>query len=357
MDLMKHNICVFTRTLGKGGAEKQSILLTQALAQSFDTTLIVLHGEYENNYHALIDRNPIPIIMLRGNILTKFRHLSKIFKEKKTDIIFSYLFSTNILGSLAAKIAGVKYIIGGIRSSVHAPFKEILYKFFHNHIVDFTISNNHLAKNLLVKKNYNPDKFIVIENGIDLHAEIVGRENKGVIKLLSVGRFDSSKDYSTALSVVKILIENYDFPIKYFLIGYGELENFVKEQISKLGLKKNVELIIAPSNLPDYYEQSDIYLSTSIFEGFSNSIMEAMNYSLPIIATNVGDNPYLIDHGFNGYLCEVKNSKQICEKLIKLINDPDLRKKMGSNSYQKLKENYSFEAFKDKYLGFIASLN
>jgi glycosyltransferase involved in cell wall biosynthesis len=354
---LKKKIRIFTRTLGKGGAEKQSILLTQALSSEFDTALIVLHGEYENSYQQLIKNSPINIILLKGSIYNKFKLLIKHLKESKTDIIFSYLFSTNIIGSLAAKISGVKYIVGGIRSSVHSPFKEKIYKYFHNHMVNYTISNNHLAKHLLAKKGYNPKKLIVIENGILTHREQLNQRNDDCINILSVGRFDEAKDYLTALSAIKSLKANINCQFKYLIIGYGELENFVSASIKNLKLEDSVSVIINPPDIMDYYPKADIYLSTSIFEGFSNSIMEAMNFSLPIVATNVGDNPYLIDHGYNGYLCEVKNSRQISERLIELINDAELRKKMGENSYNKLKENFSFEAFKNKYLHFIDSLN
>ena len=86
-----------------------------------------------------------------------------------------------------------------------------------------------------------------------------------------------------------------------------------------------------PSNLDEYLSKSDIYLSTSLFEGLSNSIMEAMAYSLPIIATDVGDNNYLVQDGYNGFVTNVKDVDEIAKKLLSLVIDKEKRLKMGHN--------------------------
>ena len=70
----------------------------------------------------------------------------------------------------------------------------------------------------------------------------------------------------------------------------------------------------------------------------SNSVMEAMSYSLPILATDAGVMKYLVKDNFNGFICSFKNPKAISEKVVELITDFDLRNKMGANSYITFKE-------------------
>ena len=93
---------------------------------------------------------------------------------------------------------------------------------------------------------------------------------------------------------------------------------------------------------------ADIYLSTSLFEGTSNSIMEAMNWSIPVVATNVGDNNQLIKDSWNGYLISIGDYKRLSEHLLKLLHDDKLRIEMGIRGNERL-HNYSVERFVENY--------
>ena len=85
--------------------------------------------------------------------------------------------------------------------------------------------------------------------------------------------------------------------------------------------------------------------------------MEAMNYSLPIIATDVGDNDKLVIHGKNGFLANNNDINKLTNYIQKLVQSYSLRNKFGKYSYNHLKNNYSKEIFKQKYIDLINSLN
>ena len=102
--------------------------------------------------------------------------------------------------------------------------------------------------------------------------------------------------------------------------------------------------------------KSDIYLSTSLFEGTSNSIMEPMNCCLPIVATNVGDNQCLVSENNSGFLHTIGDYKGIALSLEKLLSDIDLRNRMGTYANWILRENYSFDTFKTRYISIIEKL-
>ena len=80
-----------------------------------------------------------------------------------------------------------------------------------------------------------------------------------------------------------------------------------------------------------------------------------MSFCLPIVATNVGDNMYLVNNNENGFIVEPKNIKQISNALLSLINDKELLLSFGLNSYKKVKNDYSVNTFTDRYLNFIES--
>ena len=108
------------------------------------------------------------------------------------------------------------------------------------------------------------------------------------------------------------------------------------------------QILIAPDNVQEILKSADIYLSTSLFEGTSNSIMEAMNWSIPVVATNVGDNNQLIKDSWNGYLISIGDYKKLSEHLLKLLHDDKLRIEMGIRGNERL-HNYSVERFVENY--------
>ena len=113
-------------------------------------------------------------------------------------------------------------------------------------------------------------------------------------------------------------------------------------------------MLINPSNIPDILTDCDIYLSTSLFEGLSNSIMEAMVAGLPIIATDVGDNRYLVQDEFNGFLVPCKDVNKIVEKLEILSESKILRSDFGNRSRNKIKDNFSQEKLLENYLNLLS---
>ncbi len=106
-------------------------------------------------------------------------------------------------------------------------------------------------------------------------------------------------------------------------------------------------------------ETCDVFASPSGFESFGITILEAWSKKKPVIACNIEATSHLIQDGESGFLVEYKNIPQLAEALIKLIDDPGLRKKIGENGWQKLQKNYTKEIIGEKYREFydiIASL-
>ena len=119
------------------------------------------------------------------------------------------------------------------------------------------------------------------------------------------------------------------------------------------GIKDRTDIHIKPNNVSELERNADIYISTSLFEGTSNSIMEALNWSLPVVATNVGDNDHLVIDGVNGYLHPIGDVTGLTTSLCKLLDSVELRNQMGVRSNQNLRENYSMEIFEKRYLDLI----
>ena len=118
----------------------------------------------------------------------------------------------------------------------------------------------------------------------------------------------------------------------------------------------NVAIARNPDRIDNYYIEADIYLLSSNSEGLPNSIMEALNYSMPVISTDVGDAGYLVRDGLNGYLVPSGDYQLMAEQLAKLIADYNKRIAFGLNGHKLLVEEFSEKKFQEAYIDFTKSL-
>ena len=349
-------ICVFTNSLASGGAEKQALMLTNTLKKKYNVWLVVFYGEFvEKKFADYIDNNQIKKVLLNGSIPARLYSFFKFIRQNKIDFIFSYLLTTNFIGGLVGRAAGAKYTIGGIRSSKLDKNKIFLQKLLQNYVNNYTIYNNYRGLAVLSDLGFAPQKALVIPNWVDVQSAILKRSTKDAITILSVGRFHEAKDYETAIKAVAALSTRFE-KFQYIIIGYGYLEGRIREWVKKYNVGKNVTIVINPPNVADYYHSADIYLLTSIFEGLSNTVLEAMNNALPLVVTNVGDNDRLVKTGVNGFLCRPKNIDEIANSLFSLCTMPEMRREYGIQSHQVLEESFSQKNFEQNYFQFIESL-
>lgn len=344
-------ISILVPTIDSGGAEKQAVLLAIQLSKRYKVHLIVLYGghaEYKINSD-ILSASPVYVHKLSGNLIAKVRHIKKILKNTGTIVLFNFLSLPDVIGSYVGYKLGIN-VYNGIRTTRLESKKECFERYAHNHWATGTIYNCYSGAKYFGDKGFNVDKNIVIPNGFPNIAQPLKRQSKQLKTILTVGRFDPAKDYETIIKSVSILQRN-DW--RLCIVGYGALEEQIRGWVKVYGIEDRTDIHIKPDNVSELERNADIYISTSLFEGTSNSIMEAMNWSLPVVATDVGDNNHLIIDGVNGYLHPIGDVNGIMASLDRLLDSADLRNKMGVRSNQHLRESYSMEIFEKRYLDLI----
>ncbi len=352
MSITKKNICILSKDLVAGGAEKQALILAKTLDQYHNISVIVFKDVIHQRNRTFIEENNIPIKVLKGHLMIKLFVLYRVLKSNNTDILISYLFKGNVLCGIIGSLAGVKVRIGGIRNAFLKPKKEVFERIMHNVFNTYTIFNNLSGAELYSKRKFNREKIVVIPNCIT-SPDFIARNGIKTVEILTVGRFVPQKDYLTALRSIARMIKEGVSNIHYTIIGWGELEETIKVWIKELNIKNNVSIVINPINVMSYYEKSNIYLSTSLFEGISNTIMEAMSYSLPCVVTDVGDNSRLVVNNSNGFVLQIKDVDGIADSLQKLVQNKNMRHEFGMNSHLKITNEYSVKNYTEKYLKII----
>lgn len=344
-------VSILLSTIDSGGAEKQAVLLAYQLSKHTEVNLIVLYGnhsEYKRNVDLLAE-STVKIHKLIGNMLSKMIQIKRILKDSKTDVLLNYLTLPDFVGSLVGRMCSIR-VYNGIRNSRMPKIKLRMEKIAHNHWATGTIYNCYSGADYFGNLGFCKKKNIVIPNCFpNIEEPILRTENK-IKTIITVGRFDPQKDYKTLIKSVSLLQRN-DF--RFCIVGYGVLEEQIRGWVKEFCIEDKTDIYIKPNNVSELERNADIYISTSLFEGTSNSIMEALNWSLPVVATNVGDNDRLVVDGENGYLHPVGDVNGIAASLCLLLDSSNLRNKMGYKGNQNLKENYSIEIFEKRYMDLI----
>jgi len=353
------SVLVLCKTLRKGGAEKQAMIAAKLLSrQGMPVTIIIWNGTKMDpaNLRYLEDQHII-CIGLQGNLYRKFTDFRNYIIQHRITLILSYLTLANFLGAVASLCKHSLIIIGGIRSEKLPFLKFLVERYVHNHVNNCTVFNSYAAMEGFVRRGFDPDKSFVIHNAAITHPYNEMPHDGNEIRLISVSRFVKSKDFSTALKSFGYLVDKYpEKKIRFLIVGYGKCESYIRGLIRKYDLETRAELIIDPPNISELLTHSDIYLSTSLIEGLSNSIMEAMAAGLPVVATDVGDNRYLIEDSKNGYIVPCGNPEVIARKLEQLVLSEDIRNKFGEYSHYKINAEFNEDKMLTKYITLIEGL-
>ena len=323
-------IAILIPTIKPGGAEKQAALLAATLSEENEVHFVSLWGK--KNLSVIVQKfledEHVQIHYLSGKSFGKWKEYYQLLKQQKIEMAFNYLTICDVTGAMVEKLAGVKTVFNGIRNSRLAPAKTVLEWFAHNFFADYTIYNCQSGAKHFENLGFCKKKTIVIPNCFPNISKPIKRTDKDIKTIITVGRFEPQKDYLTAIKTIADLRKaRQDFV--FTIIGHGHIESQVRDWVEEYGLTDYTQVLIAPDNVQEILKSADIYLSTSLFEGTSNSIMEAMNWSIPVVATNVGDNNQLIKDSWNGYLISIGDYKRLSEHLLKLLHDDKLRIEMG----------------------------
>ena len=186
--------------------------------------------------------------------------------------------------------------------------------FFFYKKADLVISNSKYGSKTISKYTRSRGEFIypLLENKLKYKKKIIKKKS---IQVLTIGRFSKEKKIDFMIDVLK---KNKKLNFKFIILGEGPLETMLK---NKVGFKNSKIKILRFSKKREKFllKNSDLYINSSDFEGFPNSVVDAINYSMPVIASKSYGGIYeILNFGKNGFLYDLNNKSQL-EKLIFLF--------------------------------------
>jgi len=223
---------------------------------------------------------------------------------------------------------------------------------------------NEPLKDKLVKRGIKEDKLEVIPNGVSVEEFNVSNEEMERVKkrygleedkvtVMFAGTITPRKGIVYLIKAAKILLEE-EYKVKFILCGNTSLElgyvEEVKEIINSYNLPVELTGIVPYDDLKALYSACDVFVLPSFEEGHGITLTEAMASGKPLIGTKVGGIPAQIKDGWNGFLVEPGNEKQLAEKIRYLIDNPEERERMGENSRKLAREEFDWKKIAERYL-------
>lgn len=213
---------------------------------------------------------------------------------------------------------------------------------------EVTVISNYLAQ--YVKSQNSKVPVSIIPNGVDLNKFKPNNnhlDSKTIITSSRLVEKNGVGDLIEAMVVVKNKIPD----AKLKIIGDGPLKENLKLKTKKLNLENNIDFLGEISNdlLPEYLSEADVFVRPALSEGLGTAFLEAMASGLPVIGTPVGGIPDFLKDGETGLFCEVGNPDDIAGKIIKLLEDVDLRNKLAHNGRRLVEEKYDWDLIASEF--------
>jgi glycosyltransferase involved in cell wall biosynthesis len=293
--------------------------------------------------------------------------LIRLIRREKISLMHSHEFMMTVYGAVASRLTGVP-LICTIHGKLYFPERRRRIRALKLAVSlsarTIAVSED-LHRYLVNELGFTPSKIATIYNGIDVTTYSPRSSSEKSRRRLAipadslvagtVGSLFKVKGLPYLLQAAKELKRRY--PNFLLLIaGEGDQQPALQENASELGLGDTVSFLGFRKDVPDLLAALDVYVCTSISEGLSLSILEAMAMSKPVVATNVGGNPELVLPEVNGFLVPPAQPSILADKVGELLDDSNLRRKLGRKGREIIEEKFTLEAMINSYQGLYERL-
>ena len=168
-----------------------------------------------------------------------------------------------------------------------------------------------------------------------------------------VGSLYPVKGHSFLLEAMPEILRRWSKAV-LLVIGRGELEVALKERAEQLVIGAHIHFLGMRQDVPRLLSVLDAFVLPSLSEGLSLALLEAMASGKPVVATRVGGNPELIDHGRTGFLVQPEDAKDLAANLVKLLCDPGMMQEFGRQGVERVRQHFSMGQMVDRYRNLYA---
>lgn len=367
---MTSNVLQLVGSFHQGGSERQAVQLARTLRRDgrVNVEIATMRKEGPLLQEVASEFSDVAEFKIGSffgpGFVSGVRAAAHFVQERKIDVIHSHDFYTNVFGAAVAAVSGVSKFVaskreaGGMRSPAQNLVERIAFR-----KADAVLANSEAVKKHLEELGVASRKIEVIYNGLDVErmtpkvtdrrkiCGILGLpqdENLRFITLVANLRHEVKNQRMFLRAAVEIAANQAD--VHFVIAGEGELKGALEEFVRTSGVAGRVHFIGRCESVPELLYVSHACALTSFHEGFPNAVLEYMSAAKPVVATEVGGVPEVLEDGGQGFLVPSDDSRALALSLERLLSDPALAERLGANGKRHVAQNFSTQLQVDRTL-------
>lgn len=307
----------------------------------------------------------VPMLLLR---------LRRLLKQIQPDVVQTWMYHADLLGGLAARLAGIRNVVWNVRSThLDNGVSRVTFwmrkacALFSHRMPRLIICAAETSKQAHILVGYSPDRMIVIPNGFDLSRFTADRHDglrfkdelcipRSTLLVVSIGRYNADKDHFTFVEAASLILSKRN-DVKFLLVGNGltPTNKDLCDHIERTGNTDSFILLGQRSDVLSCLRASDVFCLHSVTEGFPNVLGEAMAVGLSCLTTDVGDAAYLVDD--DSLVVPPSSPKALADKLQWLLSLTSFeRSQLGEIASSRIKEAFDLQSISRRYIELYRSL-
>lgn len=296
-----------------------------------------------------------------GRDLGVIFRLARRFREAKVDVVHSHNWSTYLYSTVAARLAGVGSVVHGEHglekdNLVEARLRLTARRGLARITDRFIGVSREICERLEHEWGAPAGRITFIPNGVDLARYGIAADEAAIRASLgigprvpvvaSVGAFRPVKDFGTLIRAFSHVLTR--MPDAHLLLIGADVEQRFETAIRRDAPElretlPRVHFLGRRGDIPGLLAAVDVYVNSSLYEGMSNTLLEAMATRKPVVATRVGGTVELVTHGENGLLVPPQDPGALAEAVLSLLGDPAAARAMGLRGRERIERHHSFD--------------
>jgi len=281
--------------------------------------------------------------------------LASFMKRERFDVVQTYLWTANTWARLAARLAGIRYVVASERNVDiwEEAYKRLLGRWLARSTDRIVANSEAVRRYLLERGGLSAEKVVTIYNGVNLDRFRTAcdpaqrRWELGIpesaILAGCVARLEPAKDHATLLQAIALLGHRRP-DLHLAIIGDGSQREPLARLASELGLRDRVHFTGFRTDSAEWLQSLDLSVLSSVKEGLSNTVIESMAAARPVVATAVGGNAEVIREGETGFLVPPRQPAELAEALARATESPEVMRRLGTAGRDRVESLFSVRA-------------
>jgi glycosyltransferase involved in cell wall biosynthesis/serine acetyltransferase len=362
-------------TLHLGGSETQMVEIARRMnSDRYRVTVGCLNAE--GPCKEILEQAGIPVreFPVRGGLLRprsvyQFLRLARFLRRGRFHVVHTHHLWSNLVGVPAAWLARVPVIVSSRRDLAHFWWytprrRKILHRI--QNLSTFVLANSEAVRRFLVGEDgFSPSQVRVIRNAVDFERFVQARGDR---KRLFP---DVSDDHKLVAFVanMNILVKGHEYMIeaartigrvcpetRIALIGDGRQRPKLEQMVREQRVQAYFLFLGRRPDVPELLSCCDLSVLASTAEGLPNTVLESMAAGLPVVATQVGGTPEIVEDGVTGLLVPPRDTSALAQAVIRLLENPALAKRLALAGQEHVRTHFSFDRLISELDGFYLEL-